>query len=345
VMTSRIMVAGVVKGLVVMPPPNDPGPPPNFILQGLGRVLSLPGTGVLLVASALAAFFVFGPARRRLRALEEATDRLGAGDLAARAPESGGDEIARVAWSFNRMARELAAREEAVRESDRLRRQMFADVSHELKTPLTAIRGYLETLRMTELALDAATRDRYLVTAERETMRLDRLVRDLVDLARFENAIVTLNVRPCDVHRLVGLVVERYEGEAQRSQITFTANIAESVDQWTIDPNRIDQALDNLVANAIRHTPTGGSVTIDARATATEAVLEVTDSGEGIPQEHLPYIFDRFYKADAARSGGPSRGSGLGLSIVKAIVERHGGTIQVVSRPGRTCFTITLPMN
>src|SRR5256885_7390428 len=165
-----------------------PGSP---VMRDLTRMLSVPGTLVLIVGTTIAAALIFAPARRKLEGLERATELLGSGDLTARAPEIGGDEIARVAHAFNRMAAELAARAEALRTADRLRRQMFADVSHELKTPLTAMRGYLDTLHMPEVALDASTRDRYLNIVRRETGRLERLVSDLLDLARYENAVAS----------------------------------------------------------------------------------------------------------------------------------------------------------
>src|SRR5207245_9701875 len=147
------------------------------------------------VATKFVAAFVFAPARRRLAALQESTKRLGSGDLTARAPDEGGDEVAQVAATFNKMAEELAARDEALRASDRLRRQMLADVSHELRTPLTAMRGYVETLHMSDVMLDCATRERYFTTLERETFRLDRIVKDLLDLARLEDGGGELNVR------------------------------------------------------------------------------------------------------------------------------------------------------
>ena len=165
IVMAPIQVGNELIGMVVVPPSG----PVRGIVRDVGRVLSLPGTVVLMVATALAAALIFGPARRRLRALEDATERLGAGDLAARAPERGGDEIARLARSFNRMATELAARDEAVRTSDRLRRQMFADVSHELKTPLTAMRGYLETLQMPGVVPDPSTRQHYLDIIEADS--------------------------------------------------------------------------------------------------------------------------------------------------------------------------------
>jgi signal transduction histidine kinase len=150
-----------------------------------------------------------------LQALERAAERLGAGDLTARAPEHGADEIARVARAFNTMASELSARDEALRTSDRLRRQMVADVSHELKTPLTSMRGYVETLRIPDIALSPEQRGQYLDTIERETGRLERIVKDLLDIARIENDATALDQRDFDTSRLFRHVVERHQAEAQ----------------------------------------------------------------------------------------------------------------------------------
>jgi HAMP domain-containing protein len=221
VVMTPIQVAGELRGMAVLPPLPPGGP----VTRDLGRILSVPGTLLLIVATTLAAVIIFGPARRRLAALEAATVRLGAGDLSARAPESGGDEVARVATAFNRMAQELAVRDEALRTMDRLRRQMLADVSHELKTPLTAMLGYVETLHMADVALDDATRDRYFETLERETRRLDRIVRDLLDLARLENGIGPLDARVFTIARVFEHVIQRHEQESRSRDIAVRVAI------------------------------------------------------------------------------------------------------------------------
>jgi signal transduction histidine kinase len=240
------------------------------------------------------------------------------------------------------MAAELTARSDALQTADRLRRQMLADVSHELKTPLTTMRGYLETLRMTGVDLDAATRDRYFATIERETLRLDRIVQDLVDLARLENDSGTLEMRLFSVRRLFEHVAQRHEREAQVRGIGVTISVADDADQVLADPERLEQVIENLTANALRHTRAGGCVRMKAFVVRSAVVLRVEDSGEGIAADHLPFVFERFYKVDPARASQSAR-SGLGLSIAKAIVDRHGGTIGVASRPGRTVFTVTIP--
>jgi signal transduction histidine kinase len=342
VVIAPIQVAGELRGLVVMPPPQ---PNRNPVARDVGRLLSWPGVVLLIVATTIVAAVIFEPARRRLKALEEATERFGAGDLTARAPERGGDEMARVASAFNRMAADLAARDEALRTSDRMRRQMLADVSHELKTPLTAMRGYVETLHMAhraDVTLDRATRDRYFEILERETGRLDRIVKDLLDLARLESGAGSLDVRVFDVQRLFDHVITRHEHEARSRRIAVTSSVARDADQVLGDPDRLEQVVENLVANALRHSPDGGAVELSASTYDSDIVLSVGDSGQGIPPEHMPHVFDRFYKVDASRANG-SGGSGLGLSISHAIVKRHGGTIDVSSEPGRTVFTITLP--
>ena len=237
---------------------------------------------------------------------------------------------------------DLAARDEALRAAERSRGQMLADVSHELRTPLTAMRGYLETLQMADLDLDAITRERYLRTIERETVRLDRIVEDLLDLARLENGVGAMDVRLFAIGKLFEHVVHRHEHEARMRQIAVSVSVADEADQVLADPDRLEQVVENLVANALRHTPSGGNVELCATADGAAVVLTVADSGEGIDPQHLAHVFERFYKGDAARTNN-TNGSGLGLSIAKAIVERHHGSIHVESAAGRTAFTIVLP--
>jgi signal transduction histidine kinase len=343
--TAPVVVGDRFVGLVlVLLRPPRPGGSRFGVPREVAQLLSLRSTLLLTAAAVVGAMVIFYPARRRLRALEHAAQRLGEGDLGARAPQAGGDEIARVAAAFNRMAGELEARDAALRTSDGLRRQMMADVSHELKTPLTAMRGFIETLRMPEVALDADRRNRYFETIDRETRRLERIVKDLLDLARYEGGGVVLQRRLFDIERLFENVAGRHERDAQTKGVAIRIHVDAQADQVVADPDRIEQAIENLVGNALRHTPAGGTITLSATQGDGVATLSVSDTGRGIAAEHLPHVFERFYKVDSARAA-ESTGSGLGLSITKAIVARHGGTIRVTSQPGQTTFTVALPQS
>jgi signal transduction histidine kinase len=342
-----IVVAGRLAGVVVVPPDA----PFAVVLGRFAPMLGAVAAGVLIVGTIAASGLIFGPARRRLRQLEGAARSFGSGDLSARAPARGGDEIAAVATAFNTMADDLTARAEALAASDKVRRQLLADVSHELTTPVTAMRGYLETLAMPELSLDEATKGRYLQIIGDETARLERIIGDLLDLARLEGGGGTLSIGDVQVSDLFDRVCARHERAGERLQVTLAQAIEPAAAVVKGDRDRLEQALQNLAGNALRYAPPGSTITLAAKPTQGGAAISVEDQGPGIAAEHLAHIFDRFYKAEASRTvnrpgdqhdGATSNGSGLGLSIVKAIVERHGGQISVDSRPGRTVFTITV---
>ena len=338
-----------VAGVVVVPSRA----PFSFLLSRYAPTFTLITGSVLVVGALVAAVVIFGPAGRRLRGVEHAARRFGSGDLSARAPVQGGDEVAAVATAFNSMADDLAARAEALQAADRARRQLLADVSHELNTPVTAMRGYLETLRMPEFDLDESTRARYLGIVDDETARLERIIRDLLDLARFEGGGGELVIRDVAVGQIFERVRARHERASLEAGVTIDTKIEPGAEIVSGDRDRLEQVLQNLAANALRYAPRGTTIELHARPSEeTEpsglkvpgVVITVTDHGPGIDPEHLPHVFDRFYKADHARAqaNGEPGGSGLGLSIVKAIIERHGGTVSVKSAPGLTVFQIVI---
>jgi signal transduction histidine kinase len=332
-----IVADGTRVGTVIVPLGR---PPFRVLVREFGPTLGVTAIAVLIAGTSLIAFVVFGPARRRLKQVQAAADRLGAGDLDVRAPVHGGDEVAELATSFNRMADELARRARALEAADRARRQLLADVSHELMTPLTAMRGYIETLSMRDLPLEPATRERYLTIIDEETRRLESIIGDLLDLARLEGGGTTFRREPVNIDRLVDRVAARHERELDARAIRLTREIHPDAAVVPGDAERLEQALQNLAANALRHTPEGGEISIVAEKAPAGVRILVRDSGPGVPPEHLPHIFDRFYKVDAARKA--AGGSGLGLSIVKTIVERHGGTIAARNDAGAV-FEIELP--
>jgi signal transduction histidine kinase len=307
-----------------------------------GRTIAL-SIALLVVGTAIAGLFIFGSVRARLIDLEEAAHRFGGGDFGARAVAAGDDELTALAAAFNRMAEDLGARDRLLKESDQARRMLLADVSHELMTPLTAIRAYREVLAMSDIVKDPEA-SRCLSVIADEAERLERVVGDLLDLARLEAGGKSLNPEDVSVENLFGRVAARHEPEAKLKSVTLTTSVGSGAEVLFGDSMRLEQALQNLAANALRHTPPGGEVELRAETSGDQLFLSVLDTGTGIAVEHLPFVFDRFYKTDRARTGGAA-GSGLGLSIVKAIVERHGGSVSVTSEPGHaTVFTIRLPL-
>ena len=311
------------------------------VAEEIGTPLAIGALLLLIGGTAIAALVIFRPAQARLRAVEEAARRFGEGDLSARAPEIGGDEVAAVATAFNRMAADLAARQAQLVEADRARRQLLADVSHELMTPLTAIRGYAETLGLPQFLPPSKEGQRAVKVIHEEGERIERLVKDLLDLARFEAGGISLALENVDIDEIFERVSERHAQAAQEKGVTIEVAANDDDIRLVGDPHRLEQAVQNLASNALRHTPPGGRVRLAASRDRGMVRVTVADTGVGIPEQHLPHVFDRFYKADQSRS---QSGSGLGLSIVKAIVERHGGTVSVRSPQGaETVFEILLP--
>lgn len=322
---------------------------PDTTLQQYGPALALVSVGLLVAGTALAALVIGGPVRRRLGDLGRAARRVGGGNLTARANDSGTDEVAEFARTFNAMVGQLETRAHQMEESDQARSLLVAEVSHELMTPMTAIRGHLETLAMDDVHVDAPTRKRFVTVMMKETERLQRLIGDLLDMARLEAGGGGLDLQTVHVEDLFDTVVEQHEHECQTRGIQVTCTITPGADVVTGDSFRLGQAVENLTANALRHTENGGLVALksevvpDEDSGAASIRLTVTDSGEGIPIEELPLIFDHFYKAKSGRQE-PSSGSGLGLSIVKAIVERHGGKVWANSTLGQgTTIGLELP--
>ena len=212
-------------------------------------------------------------------------------------------------------------------------------------TPLSAIRGYVETLGMPDVPLDQETRGRYLAIVEEETHKLEAIIGDLLDLARLEGGGEKLRSQPVSVKDLFARVADRHAPSIRERGITLELDIAPDTPEILGDPGRLEQAVQNVAANAIRHTPAGGRVLLRAAPRDRGVSISVRDSGPGIPPEHLPRVFDRFYKVDAARANTavPS-GSGLGLSIVRAIVETHGGTVTAANAPeGGAIFELRFP--
>ena len=219
----------------------------------------------------------------------------------------------------------------------------LADVSHELMTPLTAMRGYLETLALPAAVKDDATRARYLGIVTEETLRLEAIIGDLLDLARLDGGGGSFEREAVPLARLFERAFARHQGTLDERGVVLDRHLAAGAEAVLGDERRLEQVLQNLVANAVRHTPRGGRIALRAAPAGDEVVLIVEDSGPGIPAEHLPHVFDRFYRVDPARDA-RSGGSGLGLSIVRAVVEQHGGRVSATNGAmGGARFELRLP--
>ncbi|SDK31696.1 sensor histidine kinase [Streptomyces indicus] len=285
--------------------------------------------GVAL-AAILGALLLSRAVLRPIRAMTAAARRLGEGDLGQRVPVSGRDEIAELGRAFNRMAGSIQSGEES-------QRRLTGDIAHELRTPLANLRGYLEALRDGVVEPTPELLD----SLHEEAMLQQRIVDDLQDLALAEAGALTYHRSGVELAELLESCRAAHAAQATTAGITLRAEIDGRATVFA-DADRLRQALGNLVGNALRHTPPGGTVTLRLVPHGELATLQVQDTGSGIPPEHLPHLFDRFWRADAAR-GRDTGGSGLGLSITRQILTDHRATIDVQSTVGEgTTFTIVL---
>ncbi len=277
----------------------------------------------------------------RIDALEEAAEAIGAGQLSVRVPVNGRDEMTRLARTFNQMADQLQAADARQRQLDTLRRDLIAWVSHDLQTPLASVRVIVEALA-DDVVDDPETRQRYLRTAQRDIQSLSGLIDDLFQMSQIDAGGLQLERVPIPLDDLISDTLESFTPLARERGIQLGGN-ARGCGLIALDPRRFGRALGNLIGNALRHTPAGGSVTVTAERHADQVLITISDTGEGIAPDDLPLIFDRFYRGDKARSRSTG-GAGLGLAITRGIVEAHHGQITCRSAPEQgTTFTITLP--
>ena len=276
---------------------------------------------------------------RPVRALEEGMARVADGefDHALRIPETRNDEFGRLAQSFATMTRQLT-------ELDKLKAEFVSVASHELKTPINVITGYVQLLEDGVFGPVPEQQREVLGTIGRQAGSLTRLVRQLLDISRFEAGAGKIEPRPFPLWEFVRELERAFQVLAHQREVQFRITRADDVpDRVTWDYDRMNEVLGNLLSNAFKFTPRGGRVELAIDAAGDRVLLEVKDSGAGIAAEHLPRIFDKFYQADN-QAAASSKGTGLGLAIAKSIVEAHGGTITCESNPGSgTTFMIDLP--
>ncbi len=306
------------------------------ILSILKNDIFLPFLYAGLIALALSLFVAFGLARwigSPLQALVSAARRMPeSGALSVRGPR----EVQELTTAFN----DMGAR---VRATQKSQREFVANVSHELKTPLTSIQGFAQALEDGTADTPEARRQAAGVIRQ-EAERMHRMVLDLLDLARLDAGTLDLQRSLLNLPALLRNVTERMSPQAQAAGVTLDLQTA-NLPALTGDGDRLVQVFSNLVDNAIKFTPSGGTVTLRAQVAGSEVQVEVADTGAGMAPEVAAHIFERFYQADASRSGGSRHGAGLGLAIVQEILRTHGGRISVRSAPGAgSTFTVFLPL-
>ncbi len=313
------------------PVPFGVNTPESIFIENINQAALLSGLVAVVLALILGSVLAL-TLTRSLRELTEATVDIARGKLGRQVKIRSRDEVGELATSFNKMSLDLERATQA-------RRQMTADIAHDLRTPLSVLTGYAEALADGKLP---GTPEIYTIFHE-ETLHLNKLVEDLRTLSLADVGELPLNREPTPPQVILERVVARHTFNAAHKDIQLVALPATSLPPVLVDAERMNQVLDNIVANAFRYTPRGGKIELSAAGAPTGVQLMVRDTGSGIRAEDLPHIFDRFYRGDAARR--QTGESGLGLAIVKSIVEAHGGSITVQSTPEQgTLFTITLPI-
>ncbi|NOX76691.1 MAG: HAMP domain-containing protein [Gammaproteobacteria bacterium] len=316
------------------------------------------GLGIGLLLALAAGLTAFAFLTRRLRTLTRVmrgygeTDTQGNSETAslARYPEPAQprDEIDQLGLTFNQMAERIDQQLEALKQTDAKRREMIANVSHDLRTPLTSLHGYLETLLLKGETLSASERKKYLQIATAQSTQLNRLIGELFELAKLDSSETLLNIEPFSLAELVQDMAHTFSIKAEKQNIQLRTEHSGNLPFAYGDIALIQRVLDNLIENALRYTPAGGCITLSLNSDSDHIMVKVADTGQGIPVEEIPHIFDRFYRLQKSRAQnktGNEQHAGLGLAIVKRIIDLHGGAIRAQSRPDHGAeFSFALPI-
>ena len=287
-------------------------------------------------------YFLSSTVTERILSLQQAAEKLAMGDLQTRVLINGRDELSGLAVTFNQMAEQLQVADQQQRELEKLRRDLVAWASHDLQTPLASIRAILEAL--SDGVVDEPDMvKRYLQTAQKDVMSLSALMDDLFQMSQLDAGGFPLSRAQSSLSDLVSDTLESFSELAYRESVKLEGQVEQDVDPVFMDTQAIGRVLNNLISNALRHTTAGGEIRVHAWRMAQGVDVSVRDTGEGIPVQDIPHIFERFYRGEKSRNRGTG-GAGLGLAIAQGIVNAHGGDIRVESQTGKgTQFTFHIP--
>ncbi len=282
----------------------------------------------------------------RLAEVRAGATALAKGDLTLRIPEHGSDEVSLLAADFNQMADELAQSAQRQQELEQSRRDLIAAISHDLRTPLTAVRAMIEALA-DGVVSEPATQQRYLHSANAQLTNLSTLVDDLFEMAQLDAGVLRLELERASLGDLISDTLSNLQPHAAAHGVQLLGKVDPAADLVLMNAPKLQRVLYNLISNALRHTPSDGTIAIQAQTINQTVHVEVRDTGEGIQPDDLPHIFERTYRGEKSRSRDYG-GAGLGLAIVRAIIEAHGGNVWVESQPqhgARFIFTLQTPVN
>lgn len=335
----------------------------NLLILGMalaGAVamfISLKDLSILLTTLLFASLLMLGlglraatPLALRVERVRQGTARLASGELQAEVPDDGDDEISGLARDFNRMVVRLREGAKRERGLEQARRDLIAAVSHDLRTPLASTLALVEAVA-DGVASDAKTQARYLSSARRELVNLGRLIDDLFELVQIDAGVLHPNLEPASLHDLISDILASFRPQAEHENVQLIGEVSRDVDPVLMDLPRLGRVLQNLVGNALRYTPAGGTIFLRAEPQGAEPQgevvrVEVVDTGEGISSEDLPHVFERSFRGEEPQTHQEEEGvpgAGLGLAIAQGLIEAHGGTIEVESSPGEgTRFYFTL---
>ena len=337
---SKMALAGAVGGGIALV---------NIMVTALLMFLSTHDLALLvvmavfsLVISLFFSFAIAGSITSSIEALTRGAQRLAEGDLSTRLETSSRDEIADLANALNTMAEELEKSFRRQQDMEQARRDLIASVSHDLRTPLASMRAMIEAIT-DGVVSDQATIQRYWLTLKGEVAHLSNLIDDLFELSRIDAGTLELHLQPSSLEAILENTLESMKSQAGTRALDLKSDLGAQPEPVMVDPHKLQRVLYNLIQNAIRHTPADGTILVEAQDLGQMFEVYVADTGQGIPDEDINNVFDRFYRGEKSRSR-EFGGAGLGLAIAKGIVEAHGGRIWVESSPGKgSRFSFSVP--